>query len=164
MAKVIKKTIDIILILVIVIMCLYIALRCLNKVLTYNIKTGSMEANIHAGDYVLILKKKEYNIGDVVTFEKEGNFITHRIVRIDGNVVTTKGDANNVEDDTIDAKSIIGKVIMSGGILNFIIQNKYLVVGMLFAAYLFSCYFADEREKEVAIEENISDIGIKLSK
>jgi signal peptidase len=51
--------------------------------------------------------------GDVITFRQgSGAVVTHRIVSIDeeGNI-TTKGDANNVEDQaTITAAQVIGRV------------------------------------------------------
>ena len=118
MSKGIHRLFDIIFIAIIVILLGYFALRVMNRVEIYNVKTGSMEAKIHVGDYILILKKNRYDIGDVITFASNNSYVTHRIVRIDGDKVTTKGDANNTEDETISSSNIVGKVILSGGILN----------------------------------------------
>ena len=65
MSKGIHRIFDIIFIAIIVILLGYFALRVMNRVEIYNVKTGSMEAKIHVGDYILILKKSRYDIGDV---------------------------------------------------------------------------------------------------
>ena len=147
MIKVLKKIVDVILIIIIVVLALYFILRVDNKIRIYNVMTGSMEDNIHAGDYILILKQDDYKVGDIVTFGKNGYFITHRIVKRDGNTITTKGDANNTEDANIDKSEIIGKVILIGGILNIIINYKFGLVGMILALYLITYYFDDKKEK-----------------
>jgi len=148
MNKILKWLANLLLIFIIVVLASYFLLRVTNKIEIYNVKTGSMEAKIHVGDYILILKKSKYNVGDVVTYTSNNGFITHRIVRIEGNKVTTKGDANNTEDDVINAKIIVGKVIMSGGILNIVIKYKYLISGLVLSLYLFSCYFESVKEEE----------------
>ena len=120
MVKVLRKIADILFIVIIVILAGYYVLRLTNKVEIFSIITGSMEENIHAGDYVLIYKKNDFKVGEVVTYKKEDHYITHRIVRKDGNLFVTKGDANNTEDEAISKSDIIGKVIISGGLLNII--------------------------------------------
>lgn len=149
MIKIIKKILDIVLVLIIIILCTYLILSKLNRVVIYNVKTGSMEDNIHVGDHILIVKQKEYKIGDIVTYKKDNGYITHRIIKMNKNEVTTKGDANNVEDESIDKKSIVGKVVYSGKILNIIIKYKYIIACLLLSIYLFTCYFSKNEGKEV---------------
>lgn len=154
MSKGIHRIFDIIFIAIIVILLGYFALRVMNRVEIYNVKTGSMEAKIHVGDYILILKKSRYDIGDVITFASNNSYVTHRIVRIDGDKITTKGDANNTEDETISSSSIVGKVILSGGILNIIINYKYALAGIVLSLYLFSCYFESRKKEKSSIAES----------
>jgi len=135
-----------------------------------------MEENIHVGDYILILRKDCYHVGEIVTFEQENYYVTHRIVRKEGSSITTKGDANNTEDDEIDESVIVGKVVLVGGMLNYIINYKYSLAGTLLAIYLLSCYFGKERpkntkeeiienkEKLVESKEKIDNIQIKNEK
>ena len=99
-----------------------------NKTIIYEVETGSMEDGIHAGDYILVLKKKEYKLGDVVTYKIDGGFITHRIVEKNGDVIITKGDANNIEDEEITVDNIVGKVVYIGGLLNVAINFKYAFI------------------------------------
>ena len=150
MVKIIKKILDIILLLTIIILCTYLVLSKMNKVVIYNIKTGSMEDNIHVGDHILIVKQNDYKIGDVVTYKKDNGYITHRIIKIDQDKITTKGDANNVEDESVDKKRIVGKVVYSGKILNIIFKYKYMIACLLLSVYLFTYFFtkSDDKERE----------------
>ena len=154
MAKTIKRVSDVFFTAIVIILVTYFALRATNRIEIYNVKTGSMEDNIHVGDYILILKKSDYKVGDIVTFQRDGYFITHRIIKKEKNIITTKGDANNVEDASINENAIIGKAILIGGILNFIITYKYSLSGALLAIYLITCYIGKNKEEENK-EENI---------
>ena len=146
MNKVVRWIINIFLVLVIAVLTGYLVLRLTNKVEIYDVKTGSMEENIHVGDYVLILKISNYNVGDVVTYKKNGYLVTHRIIKKESNTFVTKGDANNAEDEAIDGDSIVGKVYLNGGLLNIVIRYKYVLVALVISLYLISCYFGKEED------------------
>jgi len=85
------------------------------------VKSGSMEPHIKTGSVVFVSPRKEYNIGDVITFAGRGNTessTTHRIADIEdanGNKsFITKGDANNANDtNTVSSENVIGKVLFS---------------------------------------------------
>ena len=153
MSKLIKRILDIIFILIILILVSYFVLRINKKIEIYNVRTGSMEDNIHAGDYVLIVKKSNYEIGDVVTFKKDGYLVTHRIIKKDGSIFVTKGDANNDEDGPIYFSQIVGKVIVIGGFLNFIITFKYFLASAFISLYLVSCYFLEKEDQKELLKE-----------
>ena len=148
MSKIFKIAFDIIFIFLIIILCLYFILRILGIVKIYEVKTGSMEDEIHVGDYILIIKKNNYKVGDIVTYTKEDYYVTHRIVEKNGNKVITKGDANNVVDEEINVSDIVGKVIYHGGILNFFIEFKYIIAGGLLCLYLLSIFFEKKNNKQ----------------
>ena len=156
MTKIFDVIVNAIFIVLIVLLLAYFALRVTGKIEIYNVKTGSMEEQIHVGDYILIFRKNNYKVGDVVTFTSGDGFITHRIIQKNGNKVITKGDANNAEDQEIYESSIVGKVIICGGLLNIIINYKYAIVCVLLSLYLFSCYFGKEDNKEE--KEQIAEI------
>ena len=164
MAKIVKVISDIIFVLLICFLCLYFALRFMGIAEIYKVQTGSMEDGIHAGDYILIYKKNLYNIGDVVTYKKDNYHVTHRIIKKSGNKIVTKGDANNIEDDEINTSSIIGKVIYSGGYLNFVIDYKYAIASVLLALYLFSCYFSKKVDEETTIDESLEEENDEFDK
>ena len=86
----------------------------------YIVNTNSMEPTIEVGDIVIIKKVKaeKLNQGDVITFTREGEVITHRITKIEteekSTQYITKGDNNNTEDTLkIKYEDIIGKEILT---------------------------------------------------
>jgi len=51
--------------------------------------------------------------GDIITIYQDGEFVTHRVVSVNGDAtVTTKGDANAYADAPINVNSYVGKVII----------------------------------------------------
>ena len=90
----------------------------------YRVASESMEPYIMTGDVILVEEVTDpssLKVGDVITFRaKEGAFknlaagtpVTHRIVKIEGDVITTQGDNRNVApvaDQPISFADIIGK-------------------------------------------------------
>lgn len=157
MIKVLKKILNVIFIILIIILAGYFILRLTGRLEIYNVKTGSMEDNIHVNDYILIYKKDDYEIGDIVTFKKDNYLVTHRIIREENNKFVTKGDANNTEDDAISLGQIVGKVIIIGGLLNFIINYKFVLASLLLSLYLLSWYFDSIKSEEKKIDEEIDE-------
>ena len=83
------------------------------------IGSNSMDPALQVGDVMLAQKTNEdteYQVGDIVTFSVEygGTYyarVTHRIVAIDGDIVTTKGDHNlNNDPFTINVSQIRNRV------------------------------------------------------
>ena len=147
MNKIFKIIFDTIFIILIIQLSLFFILRFLGITEIYEVKTGSMEDGIHAGDYILIIRKDDYNVGDVVTFKVEDYYVTHRIIKKNKDKVLTKGDANNIADDEIEISSIVGKVVYNGGLLNFSINYKYSIAAFLLVLYILSCIFEKKKEK-----------------
>ncbi len=148
MARIVKIISDVLLVLAIIVLVAYFALRLTNKIRIYKVETGSMEDKIHAGDYILLYRKGNYKVDDVVTYQSNGYFITHRIIKIENDKITTKGDANNVEDEEININQVEGTVVYCGGILNIVINFKYAIVALLVGIYLVSCYFEKEKNNK----------------
>ena len=148
MNKLLKMIYNTIFIIGISLLLIYFSLRLIGVAEIYKVKTGSMEDGIHVGDYILIYKKKDYKLKEIVTYKKDNYYVTHRIVKKNGNKFVTKGDANNIEDEEIELKSIVGKVIYSGGMLNILIDYKYAIGSGLLGLYLLSCYFTKDEKSE----------------
>ena len=54
---------------------------------------------------------KELKKGDVITFSVDNKVVSHRIVKIDNNLIETKGDANKINDiNKVNYKDVLGKV------------------------------------------------------
>ena len=91
----------------------------------YRVASGSMNPYLQIGDFIVIKKQKEYDTGDIVTYNVNNEYVvTHRIVLINGNEIYTKGDANNTNDNSINEQQIIGKMIFKIRGLNYI---RYLL-------------------------------------
>lgn len=84
--------------------------------------TGSMEPTIKSGEMIIIKEQTDYNVDDIVTYKEDRNFfVTHRIINKYENKYETKGDNNNLIDETIDKDQIEGKVIYHSKVCGFFI-------------------------------------------
>ena len=65
----------------------------------YVVQTPSMKTTLQPGD-VVVVKPVDglVEAGQVITYEMQGKLITHRVVRVEGDTVYTKGDAADQED------------------------------------------------------------------
>ena len=78
----------------------------------FEVASGSMEPALHVNDVVLVkITKENLQKNDIIAFHINNAIITHRILFIDGEVITVKGDSNNVVDKPITRKQVIGKIV-----------------------------------------------------
>lgn len=77
----------------------------------FEVATGSMSPTINVGDVVIVKITKEVYEDDIIVYKEGDNFITHRLISKEENKITTKGDANNTEDNPIEESDVLGKVI-----------------------------------------------------
>ena len=78
------------------------------------VSSGSMWPEIKEGDVVLLEGVDGIDglhVGDVIAFRHDGGLAIHRIVRIDGEQLTTRGDANTREDNPISFDDVIGRAV-----------------------------------------------------
>ena len=73
--------------------------------------SGSMEPTIMTDELIIVHAQEDYEVGDVVVYQAGYMLVVHRIVDMDGQTVTTRGDANNTDDAPMKTSSIKGKVI-----------------------------------------------------
>ena len=93
--------------------------------------SGSMEPTISIDDMVINHAQEQYAVGDIVTFQKDGLLVTHRITRTTENGFITKGDANNTEDlEQLLPEQIVGKVIWSIPNVGIIMEYLRTPLGM----------------------------------
>lgn len=91
----------------------------------YVITTESMSPTIKKG-YLIIVRKsnKEYEVNDVITFKRNGEYITHRIVKKENEQYIVKGDSNDfVDEEPVLQDDIEGKMILKIPIIGFIIEK-----------------------------------------
>ena len=118
--KALKFTIGIILLLFFLLIMYICIMDKLNheeylKIFNYSyfkIISGSMENEIKVNDLVIVKLTSDVKKNDIITYKREDKkIITHRIIKIEGDTIITKGDANFKEDKPIYRNQIIGKVI-----------------------------------------------------
>ena len=116
----------------------------------YKIGSGSMEPYLKVNDYIIVKRKKDYHVGNVVTYKKNNEYITHRIKSIDGDIVITQGDNNNTMDKPINKTAIIGKLVYKSHILNIIfgLLNKPVLWVLLFIVGLVITILIPDKRKE----------------
>ncbi len=81
----------------------------------YAVKTGSMEPAIQTGSVCFVdqrVKFEEIREGDIIAFKAGEMLVTHRAVGVDGDGITTRGDANNTDDAAkVTKEGFIGKTV-----------------------------------------------------
>lgn len=97
------------------------------------VKSSSMEPTIPAGALVFVRATPSVSPGDVVTFRNPKdpqNKFTHRVVRIENNIITTKGDANDQPDPwKLTPKDIVGKAVFSVPYLGYLVAFSKTPLG-----------------------------------
>lgn len=73
--------------------------------------SGSMEPEFSKGDLIIVAEADSYAKGDIVVFPDGADLVVHRIIEESDDTVTTKGDANDVEDMPIERSAIKAKVL-----------------------------------------------------
>ena len=73
--------------------------------------SGSMEPALSVGDLLIVRQQPAYEVGDIVVYQSGTTPVVHRILSIDEEMVTTKGDANNANDEPFPITAIKGRVI-----------------------------------------------------
>jgi len=74
---------------------------------------SSMWPTLTKGDIVFLQGVdgvEDLRVGDIIAFRQDQRFSIHRIVRIEGPTITTRGDGNLVNDPPIRINDVIGKV------------------------------------------------------
>ena len=138
-----KVLIDIFIAILVIITALFLYSKYISKdkmpnVFGYSILkivSGSMEPKYSVNDRILIKKQNNYKVNDVVTYiDKYGNFVTHRIVKINKNKITTKGDANNTVDESFSKSKIQGSVMCK---VPNIFSLEFIIVGFIIVLTLY---------------------------
>ena len=127
------------------------------------IMTDSMVPTINSGDLVfdkVVTDPTQVQKGDVISFfdpaSRNNSIVTHRVVKIvsdsDGIAFTTKGDANNTEDDdAVPAKNVVGVYVGRlkgmGNVVMFMQSTPGLVVCIALPILLLIGYDALRRRK-----------------
>lgn len=179
--KIIKKIMQVfinILLVLVTLLILFLVYRIVsikffNKDITlrytfYEIATGSMEPTLNVKDFIIVKESDKYSVGDIITYKEDNSYITHRIVKINGDTLVTKGDANNSEDKIISKSEVIGKVVKiipKGGVIKEIILTPKIIFTLLVTLVLINLCFSltkkeDKKDIKLNKDENIEIIDL----
>lgn len=111
-----KKFIHILANIAYVLILLYI-LICVPMIFGYTplvVLSGSMEPELPVGSIVYYKSvSEELQPGDIVVFQTDDQFVSHRIVEINDSGIVTKGDANENNDPNLVSYSAVRGVLSS---------------------------------------------------
>lgn len=139
----------------------------------FEIVSGSMEPTINVKDLIVVAQTDKIKENDIITYRDNNDFITHRIIKIEGDIITTKGDSNNSTDTKINKSRIVGKVLLiipKGGTIREILINPKVIISIIITLILFSLCTSyipkNKREKIefIELEEPIEFIDLRRKK
>ena len=136
----------------------------------FEVQTGSMSGTIEAGDWIIVDLSKKPKLNDIVTYESNGNFITHRVIEIYGSTYVTMGDANSAKDDPIDGEEIVGtvsKILPRLGIIRKTLFNPVVLIAVIIVLFVLNWTFKNmtnvkTKESVNKVVLNMKDVLIKL--
>lgn len=115
-----------------------------------NVLSGSMEPTFSKGTLLVVKEEKNIKKGEIVVYQSGSELIVHRVIDIDKNRITTKGDANNIADPTFDKAEIKGVVIMTipflGSIAATLKTPMGIIIILIGAILLIEGSFRKQRE------------------
>lgn len=107
----------------------------------FEVSSGSMQPTLEINDVVLVkITKDNLNKDDIITYVSDDAIITHRIVFIDENRITVKGDNNNVADTIITKDNVVGKVVKIYphlGVWKKVIMDPKILIAIFVTLLLF---------------------------
>ena len=117
--------------------------------------SGSMEPELSVDDVIIVKKTDDFGVDDMVVFNDHGILVVHRVISIDGDNITTKGDANNTADEPITRDVVKGKVIkvLPGAGKAFDILRSPLAAVIVFGAAILLMELSFKKEKKEADDD-----------
>lgn len=127
----------------------------------FEVATGSMSNTIEIGDVILVKliePNEPVSENEIVVFTQDTTLVTHRIIKINGDQIITKGDANNTQDDPISRGQIIGKVVKiipDVKMWKEIILTPKVLIPTSISILLLWIFFSYDKEKNVKTTNKI---------
>lgn len=117
----------------------------------FEIATGSMEPTLKVKDLIIVKITKNIKENDIITYQEENALITHRVIKINDQTITTKGDANNSIDVKINKEDIVGKVVYiipNGGLIRELFLTPKIIISSVITLILISICLTISQKKE----------------
>ncbi len=127
--------------------------------------SGSMEDRLSKDDLIIVKETDDYKVNDIVLFQDSNSLVVHRIIAIDGDTVTTKGDANNTADEPINKSQIKGVLIYDIGGVGVVVNviKHPISVFVILAAVLLLTELSYRKEKDKDTDE-LDEIKAEIEK
>lgn len=78
----------------------------------FQVETASMSGEMEIEDIVIVkIGNEDIYPQDIITFFEKDYFVTHRVLNVENDTITTKGDRNNSEDAPVSRENVVGKVV-----------------------------------------------------
>lgn len=157
----------VVIIIILILFSLYnfISIKILHKNYTnilgygmFEIISGSMAPTLNVNDIIIVHKTDNIKEDDIITYIDNKDFITHRIIKIEDNIITTKGDSNNSTDIRIDKSKIIGKVVLTipkGGVIREVLTTPKVIMSIIITLILISLcvsYIPKKKRKKESLD------------
>ncbi len=115
----------------------------------YVITTESMKPTIKKGYLIIVRESKQgYEINDIITFKRNGEYITHRIVGKDDEQYRVKGDANDYEDEEpVFENEIEGKIVFKIPVIGIIVEKLDNVLYILILIIIVSTIIMHKKRR-----------------
>lgn len=117
----------------------------------FEVKTNSMKPAINGGDWIIVKINEEAKLGDVITYKKGNDFITHRVKEVHANSVVAMGDANSGKDEPVSTNDIVGTMVRrlpKFGVFRNTVFNPYILILLIVMLYLLESILKDQEEVE----------------
>lgn len=121
----------------------------------FEVESGSMAPTINVRDVIVVkIGDKDVKKGDIITYKKDDDFITHRVVEVGGDKLITKGDSNNSDDKIVQKDEILGKIVKTFprlGVWKEILLSPTVIIVIFVTLMIFSlgcAYNGKNKEKE----------------
>ena len=125
----------------------------------FEVTTGSMSGTIEINDVILVKITQDVKKDDIITFQKKGEIITHRIIAENNDLLVTKGDANTGNDTPIQKKDVIGKVTKifpRFGIWVKVLSDTKVIGSIIITVILFGFAISSKKEEKQEDKKSFS--------
>lgn len=130
--------------------------------------SGSMESRLSVDDLVIIKATDRFEVNDIVLYQDGDSLVIHRIIEIDGDTVTTKGDANNVADEPINKNQIKGVLVYDiagfGAVVNILKQPVFVILILAAALLVTELSYRKEKDNDTKELDEIKKMIEELKK
>ena len=132
------------------------------------VMSGSMEPKISVDDFILVVKRKTYSEGEIVVYQDQRLLVVHEIIRIEGDMVTTKGEANNSEDEPIPMCAIKGEVVLqikgAGKVIQWMKSPLGTLIILSLSFILLTKSYEDEDKEKDKKTDELSEIKKEIER